>query len=252
MTAPQARRTTSGRRSTLTGLAVLATVCAFTVPASTAPPERSRAQALRYETAQIRFEINATAGDGGVQMSIDGEGWQVTRIYHPNGQLLLRVRADGQVGRIGVTELFFESAEPSFDVLPLRQLLKRFPAGAYRIEGTSADGVPMMAVARLTHAIPGRPIVVRPVDGATTDEASTVIDWQPVTRPAGIDIKAYEVIVEREDPSRSLDLFLPKWTTKVKVPREFLQPGTDYKFEVLAIERSGNQTITEGEFSTAP
>lgn len=207
---------------------------------------------LRYTTAQIRFEVNATAGDGGVQMKLDGEGWQVSRIYAPNGQLLLRVRADGAVGRMGVTELFFESAEPSFDVLPLRQLLQRFPAGTYRIEGTSADGVAMRAVARLTHAIPGRPIVVTPSEGAITDESSTVIDWNPVTRPAGIDIKGYEVIVEREAPDRSLDLFLPKWTTKVRIPPEFLQPGTDYKFEVLAIERSGNQTITEGEFSTAP
>jgi hypothetical protein len=39
--------------------------------------------------------------------------------------------------------------------------------------------------------------------------------------------------------------------TKVTVPPEFLEPNTDYKFEVLAIEAGGNQSITEGEpFST--
>ena len=32
------------------------------------------------------------------------------------------------------------------------------------------------------------------------------------------------------------------------IPAEFLAPGT-YKTEVLAIERSGNQTLTEVEFS---
>jgi hypothetical protein len=34
------------------------------------------------------------------------------------------------------------------------------------------------------------------------------------------------------------------------VPEEFLEDGTEYKFEVLAIEASGNQTITEGAFET--
>jgi hypothetical protein len=33
----------------------------------------------------------------------------------------------------------------------------------------------------------------------------------------------------------------------VTVPPEFLEVGTVYKFEVLAIEAGGNQTITEGE-----
>jgi hypothetical protein len=30
------------------------------------------------------------------------------------------------------------------------------------------------------------------------------------------------------------------------VPPQFLEPGKEYKFEVLAIEAGGNQTITEG------
>jgi hypothetical protein len=34
------------------------------------------------------------------------------------------------------------------------------------------------------------------------------------------------------------------------VPAEFLSPGTEYAFEVLAIEEGGNQTITESCFVT--
>jgi hypothetical protein len=34
------------------------------------------------------------------------------------------------------------------------------------------------------------------------------------------------------------------------VPPEFMASGTAYKFEVLAIEASGNQTISEREFET--
>ena len=40
-------------------------------------------------------------------------------------------------------------------------------------------------------------------------------------------------------------------TTAVRVPLQFLQPGASYKFEVLQIDVSGNQTIAESEFETA-
>jgi hypothetical protein len=36
----------------------------------------------------------------------------------------------------------------------------------------------------------------------------------------------------------------------VTLPPEFLDPGTDYKFEVIVQEESGNRTISETEFST--
>jgi hypothetical protein len=36
---------------------------------------------------------------------------------------------------------------------------------------------------------------------------------------------------------------------RVEVPEEFLEPGTEYKLEVQAIEKSGNQTLTEVAFS---
>jgi hypothetical protein len=38
----------------------------------------------------------------------------------------------------------------------------------------------------------------------------------------------------------------------VTVPSEFIQASAEYKLEVLAIEASGNQTITEGGFTTTP
>jgi hypothetical protein len=36
----------------------------------------------------------------------------------------------------------------------------------------------------------------------------------------------------------------------VKVPPVFLQPNASYKFEVLQIDVTGNQTIAESEFVT--
>ena len=43
---------------------------------------------------------------------------------------------------------------------------------------------------------------------------------------------------------------VPADTTMVTLPEEFLVEGTEFKFEILAIEESGNQTITEGCFET--
>jgi hypothetical protein len=45
-------------------------------------------------------------------------------------------------------------------------------------------------------------------------------------------------------------MYLPPSVTSIEVPDEFLQRRTAYKWEVLAIERSGNQTLSSGEFHT--
>ena len=43
----------------------------------------------------------------------------------------------------------------------------------------------------------------------------------------------------------------PGADTQITVPGEFLSPGAEYNFEVLAIEAGGSQTIREGCFVTA-
>ena len=43
---------------------------------------------------------------------------------------------------------------------------------------------------------------------------------------------------------------VPADVTSISIAPEFLLPDVDYKFEVLAIEESGNQTLSEREFST--
>ena len=40
--------------------------------------------------------------------------------------------------------------------------------------------------------------------------------------------------------------------TALEVPSEFLEPNTPYELEVLALEKSGNQTITVIHFETKP
>jgi hypothetical protein len=158
----------------------------------------------------------------------------------------------------GVTELFFESAEPSFQDLPLDQLLVRFQEGNYTFDGITVDGKRLSGRAALKHNIPAGPIVISPAEGASLDPGSpVVVDWDPVTDPfPGTDlpvtITGYQVIVERVRPQPLLvfSVFLPAAITSVTVPPEFIEANAEYIFEVLAIEASANQTITESSFET--
>lgn len=201
--------------------------------------------------ARILFELNATARDAGVQALVDAEGWRSMKLYDPNGKQLLRVRADGSVGKVGVTELFFESAEPSLDDLPLKELLEMYPEGDYTLVGKSVEGDTLVGVAPLTHDIPGNAKVLSPKRGTTTDPKATVVRWQPVTKPKGITIDHYQIIVETdEDPLRIFSVEVDDKVSRVTVPSTFLQRKTDYKLEVIAVEEGLNQTITESTFRT--
>ena len=87
-----------------------------------------------------------------------------------------------------------------------------------------------------------------------------VARWQPVTKTITGDpvkIIAYQLIVEKDvNPHRhmigklGLQMYLAPSVTSIAVPNGFLEPGTKYKWEVLAIEQSGNQTLSSGEFRT--
>ena len=68
---------------------------------------------------------------------------------------------------------------------------------------------------------------------------------------------SYERIIEKdEEPhphmmgKRGLDMYLPASVTSITVPSGFLEPGTAYDWEVLAIEESGNQTLSSSKFRT--
>jgi hypothetical protein len=210
--------------------------------------------AVQLDDAAIYIEINDSDGDAGIQIFLDGEGWNSMEVFDPNGNSILYVtaEADGSVGTQGITELFFESAEPSFDEQPLEDLLDLFPEGNYRLEGTTTEGDTLKGKAKLTHDLPDAPVLVSPAEDAEdVDPEETVIEWELVADPPGSMIVGYEVVVERETGSlRVFSVDLGPEATSVTVPPEFMEPDTAYKFEVLAIEKSGNQTISEREFET--
>ena len=210
-----------------------------------------KALAAKLDEAEIYIEINDTDGDGGIQVFLDGEGWDEMQMIGPNGDVMFDVSAQSSVGMQGITEFFFESAEPSFDEQTLEELLELFPDGKYRLTGRTTEGRALKGIARLTHALPDAPVQLFPTDGEEVDPNDAVFSWQLVADPPGSEIVRYQVIVECEEPFfRVLDVLVGPTVDSLTVPPEFLlEEGADEcKWEVLAIEGSGNQTISETEF----
>ena len=124
---------------------------------TSADQSRAVPRVVTLEDARLKFEINSTDHDGGVQVFIDAEEWKTMSIFDPEGNRIFSTQTSGRLARFGGSELFLESGEPPFSELPLRKLLKQWPAGVYRFRGTGADGQVFRGSARLTHRLPGRP-----------------------------------------------------------------------------------------------
>src|SRR6185369_1619561 len=103
-------------------------------------PRECRAAEVPFKIAKIYWEYNASANDLGVHVSLDGEDWRALKIVNPKRRSIFEVEGRGAYRELGMTELFFEGAEPSLDEFPLADLLARFPEGEYEITGRTADG----------------------------------------------------------------------------------------------------------------
>jgi Fibronectin type III domain len=213
-----------------------------------AAADQNPAGQTSLEEAKILIELNATDGDVGIQALLGGASWEVIEIVSPDGRRVFHADR-GSLEELGIDEVSFESEEPPLDEMSLDQLLALFPEGEYEFLGTTVEGNNLAGTATLTHDIPDAPVVVSPEEGSV-DPNNTVIKWNPVVSPPGIEIVGYQVAVEREDPFRALTADVAPTSTSLTIPADFLEPGTEYKFEVLAIEASGNQTITVGFFET--
>src|SRR5687768_10552668 len=136
-------------------------------------------------------------------------------------------------------------------------MLAKLPEGDYTISGPAQENGKSpgrtSGTALLTHDIPAGPKLLSPAEGATVPIRGVVARWQPVSRTITGDpvkIIAYQLIIEKDvEPhphmigKLGLSIYVPRSVTSIPVPDGFLRPRTAYKWEVLAIERSGNQTL---------
>jgi hypothetical protein len=206
----------------------------------------------------------------------DADRWTTVSIrgVDPDRELLYKVRGFAGAAEQGLTENFFESAEPDCEEQPLDEFLERFPAGEHRFRVKTQDEEILTGSSFLTHELPGAPEMLAPTGGGIDETQTVVISWTAGTTlgncpPDGVDISApgsvplfgYEVLVEREEPEPLLKytVQVDASQTSVSLPPEFVQEEGIYKYEVVAIEsgldeddeeEKGNQTISEAFFCT--
>ena len=233
---------------------------------------------LEFDEAFVFFELNNTDGDLGIHALIDGEPWKRLEIEDQNERTILKIKTRSRLRRQGLTELFFESAEPPFTELTAEQFFARFPEGTYEIEGVTLEGDEIESETEITHAMPAPPdptvnggaVALQcdedlPGYDAPTVSGDVLIAWDPVTlthptlgdprNSPDITIVNYEVVVEAalETPDGEefvsiLSVRLPPGVTEMSIPAEFLEQTDTFKYEVLAREESWNQTAIESCF----
>jgi hypothetical protein len=226
-------------------------------------------RAAEFDEFDIYFELNHTDGDLGIHALLDGDPWQRLVIESPDGKEKLRIVLTGTLRKHGLTELFFESAEPPFDELPTKKFFNRFKEGVWELEAETiagAEGEPLEGEDRLSHVMPAPAggITLNGIPAAEncdSDPLPTVsvpvtIDWNPVTtshpdigKDGPIEIVRYELVLELEsDDSQVFSVRLPPNITSFEFPAAFLALDHEFKFEIIAREESGNQTAIESCF----
>ena len=244
-----------------------------------------------FDEARLFFELNDTDGDLGIHGKIDGDEWKYLEIEDPRDRKMMHVWVRGRLRRQGLTELFFESAEPPFegeDSLDPERFFKRFPEGEYDIEGITLDGEERESEVYLSHVIPAAPDGIT-VNGATLPEGcdgelpvinptgGVTISWNAVTMShaakwAGdedkialgedgpIQVRYYEVVVEVDETDfKSTSIIPPQdgvnsWT----LPEDFfgLSEEGEYKIEILVrtniFDDDGELVVVDVDGEEAP
>jgi len=214
---------------------------------------------IPFDEARLFFELNDTDGDLGIHGKVDGDEWKNLEIEDPYDRKMAKIHVRGRLRRQGLTELFFESAEPTFDELDPQEFFRRFPEGEYDIEGKTLDGEERESEVYVSHIIPAAPVAYagglpaaslescEEEDGAepipTIDDAATegvVISWHSVTMshaekwagsdekvPLGkigpVDPRYYEIVMEVDETDLKVTAMVPPDTTEWEFPAAFFE-----------------------------
>ena len=88
------------------------------------------------------------------------------------------------------------------------------------------------------------PPVFTPRDFEVVDPKRVVVKWRAP------DAELVEVIIENEENDEVFDVIVSGDKNRLRIPRQFLDYGMEYKLEILAISENGNKTIAESFFVT--
>ncbi len=243
----------------------------FTLTVSFAQPSKvsdkitcmpTQEEAVVIDDAKLYIEYNFTDDDIGVHGAFDSGGYSKLCVYDPNGTQLLTVKPLGQLEDLTMGGIFFESREPLSSEFSYEELMADFPEGQYEVRGVTFEGKGLTGSATFSHDVPAAPTIKFPLEDDVVSLNNLVVSWEPVTQTITGDpvtITAYEVIITKEgvedDPNGFsnpiFDVHVPADRDSLSVSAEFLEPYTEYELEVLALEKSGNQTIGIVFFKTS-
>ena len=236
------------------------------VAGAAAQPNNDEGPETPFDEARLFFELNDTDGDLGLHALIDGDAWKRLEIDDPKDVRMLDVFVQGRARRQGLTEFFFESAEPPFAELPPQQFFRRFPEGVYDISGRTLDGEELDSEVTISHVLPAPPgnIQISGSDAAENCDADplpsvsepVVISWDPVTtshpdlgKSGSVEVDHYTLVLEREEPTLLiLAVDLPPELTAFEIPSAFIGLGEAFKFEIQVRATNDNQTVIESCF----
>ena len=225
-------------------------------------------KSIPLEESKLIIENNAKDRDTGFQGFIDSEQpWKRIIVTDPDGNKVLDFRPRGDLGKLGLTELFFETGEPENKDVSIPELLKTLPEGEYTFKGVTSDSAEeqgtLIGTATFSHDIPEAPAILSPEEDAeiSTDD-NLHVSWNKVDKNIdGSDAKimAYQLTVEKETDKPEPHMIgtfgftmnLPPSVTEITIPKEVFEPDSDYSLEVLAIEDNGNQSINATSFTTS-
>ena len=224
---------------------------------------------IPFDEARLFFELNDTDGDLGIHGKVDGDEWKYLEIEDPFERDMARIWIRGRLRRQGLTELFFESAEPPFDELDPDDFFARFPEGTYEIEGYTLDGEERESEVYLSHIIPEAPqklTVNYQAAPEDCDEQQPPVVSAPVTlrwdsvdsaheelgshrggglESLGIEVIYYEVVAEIDDTDYKETVIVPAETSEVTLSPAIIglvdeAEDREFKFEILVRTDNGH------------
>lgn len=111
-----------------------------------------RSAADEFPDLEMFIEYNSTDNDAGIHVFLDGDGWKEL-VIRRNGVVILEIEAErGPFKRTGLTEIRWETGEPSPQLI-----FARFPEDTYDFRAVKVGGGTHEGEVELSHNLPPRP-----------------------------------------------------------------------------------------------
>lgn len=200
----------------------------------------ARNRTVEFEHADLIAVLNVVDEDVQIFVRAATEvGIKDLRVLGPRHTVRLSSRfRDGDVGQADVA---FDTTEPS-----LEELMEACPPGDYRFFGRDVEGTRLFNVVPLSYEFADAAEIIFPAEGDTgVPTTGLIVMWTVPEEPAAI-----RIAVENEETGESVKIDLPGDAIEFTVPDGFLEAGTEYVVDVIAIAENGNLTVNDALFTT--